>query len=164
MKQLAIETNRLLQPFYDLAVQEIAVTGSDLFAIEGSDVTLLFHVSQPRVFQAQMNGFLLKAEQSSPGVIRKSGTYRGVSYDYLTTPNRSVHVFSAYPAADLHVRSNSLTAFRRVIDTIVQSQHAGANSLGATDEYAYIRTLMPYGSEVEDGFIYLSDPFIRHMV
>src|SRR5262249_28838461 len=40
--QLVVETNRLLRPFYDLVVQEVAVTGSDLFVAEGSDVTLLF--------------------------------------------------------------------------------------------------------------------------
>src|ERR671935_2781354 len=29
---------------------------------------------------------------------------------------------------------------------------------------AYIRTLMPRGAKEEDGFIYLSDPFIRRLV
>src|SRR5205085_11312865 len=30
-KQLAVETNPLLKPFYDLVAEEVAVTGSDLF-------------------------------------------------------------------------------------------------------------------------------------
>ena len=89
MKQLAVETNKLLQPFYDLAVQEMAVAGSDLFAIEGSDVTLLFHLQQPKLFRAQMDGFLKNAEQSTPGVVREVGEYRKVPFVHLTTPRQS---------------------------------------------------------------------------
>ncbi|MBM4047644.1 MAG: hypothetical protein FJ279_21265 [Planctomycetes bacterium] len=36
--------------------------------------------------------------------------------------------------------------------------------LGDSLEFAYIRTLMPRGAAEEDGFIYLSDPFIRRLV
>src|SRR5205085_2666177 len=36
--------------------------------------------------------------------------------------------------------------------------------LGETAEFAYIRTLMPQGAREEDGFVYLSDPFIRKLV
>src|SRR5205085_9124938 len=36
--------------------------------------------------------------------------------------------------------------------------------LGDTDEFAYIRTLMPRGAKEEDGLVYLSDPFIRRLV
>src|SRR5262249_49803667 len=36
--------------------------------------------------------------------------------------------------------------------------------LGETDEFAYIRTLLPRGAREEDGLIYLSDPFIRRQV
>ena len=36
--------------------------------------------------------------------------------------------------------------------------------LADTDEFKYIRHLMPRGAAEEDGFIYLSDPFIRRIV
>ena len=36
--------------------------------------------------------------------------------------------------------------------------------LGETAEFKYIRTLMVRGDQREDGFIYLSDPFIRRVV
>src|SRR5439155_6530245 len=49
--QLVVETNHLLRPFYDVVVEEVAVTGSDLFAREGNDVTLLFRFKQPEVFK-----------------------------------------------------------------------------------------------------------------
>ncbi|MHB8861463.1 MAG: DUF1559 family PulG-like putative transporter [Pirellulaceae bacterium] len=164
LRQLALETHPLLQPFYDLAVQEMAVVGSDLFVTEGSDVTLLFRIQQSEIFKAQMDGFLTRTEQNIPGVVRQSGSHRNVPFVHLTTPDRTVHVYSAYPSDDLHVRSNSLVALRRILDLIIGTPGSNASSLGATDEFAYISTLFPYGADEEDGLIYLSDPFIRHMV
>jgi prepilin-type processing-associated H-X9-DG protein len=165
-KQLAVETNRLVRPFYDLVVEEVAVTGSDLFAREGSDVTLLFRFKQPEVFKARMDGFLANAAKSRPDAQRTSGKYLGIDYVHLATPDRAIHVFSAYPSPDLHVRSNSKVAFQRILEAI---QGRGVNGkpirrLGGTAEFAYIRTLLPRGAPEEDGFVYLSDPFIRRLV
>jgi hypothetical protein len=160
--QLAIETNPLLRPFYDMIVEEVAVTGSDLFVNEGSDVTLLFQIKQPGVFQTRMDGFLDNGERAHPGAKRETGTYMDVSYVALTTPDRQLNVISAYPAPNLHIRSNSLAAFRHVIETIKGKAAPGA--LADTKEFQFIRTLMPRGAKEEDGFVYLSDPFIRRQV
>jgi hypothetical protein len=165
-QQLAVETNRLLRPFYDSVVREIAVTGSDLYAREGSDVTLLFRFKQSELFHARMDSFLTKAEKSHADARRSTGEYQGVPYVEVSTPDRSVHVFSAYPEPDLHVRSNSRRALERVVDAIHAKDADGrpVTRLGDTAEFAYIRTLMPEGAPEEDGFIYLSDPFIRRLV
>jgi hypothetical protein len=165
-RQLAVETDGLLRPFYDLVVQEVALTGSDLFWREGSDVTLLFRFRQLDVFKLQMDSFLTKAEQSLPDVQRSEGEYLGVRYVHVSSPDRAVHVFSAYPAPDLHVRSNSRVALQRVIEAVRGSDATGQKvpRLGDTDEFAYIRTLLPRGAAEEDGLIYLSDPFIRRFV
>jgi hypothetical protein len=164
--QLAVETNRLLRPFYDLVVEEVAVTGSDLFLAEGSDVTLLFRFKQPEVFKARMDGFLANAEKSHPDAIRQQGEYLGVEYVHVHSPDRAVHVYSAYPSAGLHVRSNSRVGFQRVLEAIQGKSVDGAavHTLGDTKEFAYIRTLLRRGAREEDGLVYLSDPFIRRMV
>ncbi|MFO0875903.1 MAG: DUF1559 domain-containing protein [Gemmataceae bacterium] len=160
-KQLAIETTKLLQPFYDAIVRDVAVTGSDLYLREGSDVTLLFGVKQPEVFKLRMDSFLTQAEKANPGARRTEGEYKGIRYVHVATSDRAVHVYSAYPTPDLHVRSNSLVGLRRVLDAI---EGKGVRRLGDSDEFAYIRTLMPRGAKEEDGFVYLSDPFIRRLV
>jgi hypothetical protein len=165
-RQLAVETNPLVRPFYDLVVEEVAITGSDLFFNEGSDMTLLFRFKQPAVFKARMDGFLQAAEKADPKVKRSKGKSNGVEYVHLTNSDRTVHVYSAYPEANLHVRSNSLAALERVVAAI---QGKGADGrpvrrLGDTSEFAYIRTLMPRGAKEEDGFLYLSDAFIRRLV
>ena len=77
-----------------------------------------------------------------------------------------MHVFAANPAPGLHLRSNSLPAFQRVIEAIQGRTPRGqtVQRLGESAEFAYIRTLMPRGATEEDGFIYLSDPFIRRLM
>jgi hypothetical protein len=165
-EQLAVEISPSLRPFYDSAVQEVAVAGSDLLMTEGSDVTLLFHARQPAVLRAKMDEFLTRAEQSRPDAVRTSDNYMGVDVVHVTTPDRQIHVFSAYPAANLHVRSNSRVALERVLEAVRGETADGqaVQRLGKTAEFAYIRTLMPRGAGEEDGFIYLSDPFVRRLV
>jgi hypothetical protein len=164
-KQLAVETEPVLRPFYDLVVEDAALTGSDLFVREGSDVSLLFRFKQPAVFKTRMNGFLDKALKQ-PGVSRSEGSVLGVPYVHAATLDRSVNVYSAYPRPDLHVRSNSLAGMTRVLEAIAGKTADGkaVRRLGDTDEFAFIRTLMPEGAAEEDGFVYLSDPFIRRQV
>src|SRR5438477_4058730 len=86
--QLVVETNRLLRPLYDTVVEEVAVTGSDLFFSEGSDVTLLFRVKQPEVFKARMDGFLASAARARRDARRTEDEYLGVPYVHLATPER----------------------------------------------------------------------------
>jgi hypothetical protein len=64
------------------------------------------------------------------------------------------------------VRSNSLAGFQRILEAIAGKQADGkpVRRLADSDEFAYIRTLMPRGAAEEDGFVYLSDPFIRKQV
>lgn len=165
-RQLAIETSRLLRPLYDRIVEEIGVCGSDLYLREGSDVTLLFRLSQPLLFQARMNHFLVTALKANKGAVREAGTLLGVPFVHVRTPDRSVHVFSAYPRKGLHVRSNSKAALARVLSAITGKSEDGkpVKRLADTDEFRYIRHLLPCRAPEEDGFIYLSDPFIRRIV
>ena len=158
--QLAIHTSGLLRPFYDQVVSEVAVAGSDLFHREGSDATLLFAIKQPALFRQRMDSFLADAAKS-PNAKREQGTIAGVEFTHVSTPDRSICVYSAYPAPDLHVRSNSRPALERILQT---TQNQSAKSLGRSDEFLYIRTLMPRGAVEEDGLLYLSDPFIRNLV
>ncbi len=165
-EQIAVRSDPLMRPFYDLVVERVAVTGSDLYVREGSDVTLLFQVKQPAVFAARMNGFLNEAEEHHPNAKRTTGKFLNVDYVHLATPDRKLHVFSAYPRPDLHVRSNSRVGLERVLSSIAGNDRDGAKveRLGETSEFKYIRTLMKEDAAEEDAFIYLSDAFIRHMV
>lgn len=164
--QLAIRTTPLLRPFYDLVVDEIAVTGSDPFLREGSDITFLFRLKQPAVFRARMDSFLAEALQSRPDAKKLTGKYLDIEYVHVATPDRAVDVYAADPEPNLHVRGNSRVAFERVLEAVRGHAADGnpARVLGNSAEFAYVRTLMPEGAQEEDVFIYLSDPFIRRLV
>jgi hypothetical protein len=158
-QQLAIETTPILRPFYDQVVERVALTGSDLYLREGTDLTVLFALRQPPLFRARMQSFL-QAAQELPGARRETFELAGVAVEHVATPDRAVHVFAADPSPDLHVRSNSRPALARVLAAI-QGKEA---RLGDSDELRYVRTLMPAGAPEEDGFVYLSDPFVRRIV
>jgi hypothetical protein len=171
-QQLAVRADPLTRPFYDLVVEQVGITGSDLFVREGSDVTLIFRLKQPELFKARLDGFLKEAEEEHEGAKRTTGKFAGVDYVHVASPDRVVHAFSAYlddpgnPKVKLHIRSNSRVGLERVLATIKREKHAGESitPLGDTDEFKYIRTLMTEGAKEEDAFVYMSDPFIRHMV
>jgi hypothetical protein len=165
-KQLAVETSRWSRLVGDEVINELAVTGSDLFYGEGSDVTLLFRLKQPEVFKGALEGMLNRAEKARSDARRSEGTFQGVPFIHLATPDRDICVYTAYPRPDLHVRSNSKVAFQHILAAVQGKQADGkaVRTLGDSLEFAYIRTLMPRGAKEEDGFIYLSDPFIRRVV
>src|SRR5262249_18186643 len=96
----------------------------------------------------------------------EEGRYLDIGYKHLSTPDGALNVYSATPRPDLHVRSNSSTAFRRVLETVAGKTPDGQTPrrLGESKEFQYIRTLMQRGAAEEDGFFYLSDPFIRRLV
>jgi hypothetical protein len=165
-RQLALEAAPALISIYDDGLSAIAVTGSDLFWREGSDVTVILRLRQPSAFKVKADEFLINAEKSWPGAARTQGRYRDVDFIHLRTPDRSLSVFSAYPLPNLLIRSNSELAFQRVVDAIRGATPNGqpVHRLGESFEYAYIRTLFPVDAAEEDGFAYLSDPFIRRLV
>jgi hypothetical protein len=165
-KQLTIETDPLARPFYDLVVEEVALTGSDLFHREGSDLTMIFRLKQPQVFEARMASFVSNARQARADAKFSDGTYRGVAFKHLETPDRDISVYAAAPAPNLHVRSNSKVAFERILDAIQGATADGKSvpRLGDSLEFQYIRTLLPRKAAEEDGLVYLSDPFIRRLM
>jgi len=163
-EQLAVRSDPLSKPFYDSVVEQVAITGSDLYLREGSDVTLIFRVKQPGVFKVRMDSFLSEAVEKNPGASQNKGKFQGVEYTHVTTPDRRVHVFSAYPQPNLHVRGNSKVGLERVLAAMQPGSAEVGERLGDTDEFKYIRTLMPEGDKLEDALIYFSDPFIRRLV
>src|SRR5262249_35431927 len=102
-KQLLVSTGGFGRLVGDTLIKEVAITRSDLLVSEGSDVTLLFRAKKPDALMALMNGAIDTAAKSRPDAKRSEGDYLGVKYVHLTTPQRDIHVFSAYPEPDLHI-------------------------------------------------------------
>ncbi len=140
----------------------IGVTGSDLYLGDGSDITLLVQGEK----LVTLRQWLDAASAKQAGVSRTEGKYLDISYVHTASADRAVHFYAADPKPDLHIRSNSLPAFQKVLATIAGKNDKGevAKNLGDSTEFAYIRTIMPRGADDEDGLIYLSDPCIRRLL
>ena len=88
-------------------------------------MTLLFRAKSPDALKARMDGFLNNAAKAHPDAKRTTGKYGAVEYVHLETPDRALCVYSAYPAADLHVRSNSQVALERVLAAVAGKDAGG---------------------------------------
>ncbi|MCR9297069.1 MAG: hypothetical protein NXI32_30585, partial [bacterium] len=96
-RQLALEVSAELQPVYEAAVAEIAITSSDLYFAHGNDVTLLMRLNEDTVIRAQLDAMLDRAARSIASAVTGSGEYLGVPYRYVVNSDRRVCVYSAYP-------------------------------------------------------------------
>lgn len=142
-------------------LQGIALTGSDLYLADGSDVTLLVQGEKLVGMRQWLEGLSKKQ-----GTKKLTGKYLDVNFTLTTAADRSVHVYAADPRPDLHIRSTSLPAFQKVLSAIAGKNEKGdaVKRLGETTEFAYIRTILPRAASEEDGLVYLSDPFIRRLL
>src|SRR5205823_2056221 len=116
-RQLCLKSTWLGRRFGPLLVRSIAVTGSDPYIREGSDVTVLFHVNNRDGFLAGVEPFLQEARaQFKERLQHGKEKYRGIDVERFVTPLREVSVHRA-AFADFVVYSNSPVGLRRVIDT-----------------------------------------------
>jgi hypothetical protein len=66
LDQLAIDLSVLTRLFGDLVIGELALTGSDPFLHDGSDVALILQVKSRPVFQVQMDRYRKEAKSAGP--------------------------------------------------------------------------------------------------
>ncbi|MCL1834234.1 MAG: DUF3352 domain-containing protein, partial [Leptospirales bacterium] len=140
-------------------VSEIIITGSDPFVIEGSDVTLIIDPANKPIFNQTIEKMRrdiknrYSAKEQKITVSEHQGTH-------IYTDNRKVwSIFITLPNGLILV-SNSIKAMERVIDTYTGKRPPLADA----SDYKYMRSIYPTGAENEDGFIYLSDKFIRYLL
>lgn len=142
----------LLQTDFD----EVAITGSDLYLAEGSDVTVLFLGGAESIASLQ-NG--INDEAQRLGLECESFKHDQLECVRVQNADATVRMFATNLNPNLHIRSNSLAAMKRIATA---AKHD--TNLGATAEFAYIRTLIPWDKTSEDVFVYFSDPFVHRLI
>ena len=159
MTQLALIDSEGFASFYSSGVSEIVITGSDPYVTQGSDVTLIMKVNNSSVFNQAIEK-MRKDIKNKYSANEKKITISDCQGTHLYTDNRKVwSVFVTLPNG-LVLVSNSIKAAERIIDTSADKLPALADA----SDYKYIRSIYPAGAENEDGFIYLSDKFIRYLL
>lgn len=159
LKQLALREFSESQSFYVRNVEDIVITGSDPFIMEGSDVTLLIRPVKGSIFNSSLfqlrNSFRVRFSAEE-----KETVISNIKGNHLYTKDRSIWSFFFSLPDGTIVISNSDKAVEAVIDTLSGKRR----SLADSGDYRYMRSIYPADKNTEDGFIYLSDRFIRYMV
>jgi len=159
LTQLALLVTPEARKFYDAVIDELVITGSDPFLREGSDFTLIYKLKNPRIFRMSI-GLYREYFESSHGAKVVEAVIGDRQASGLVTPDRTVHSWMLELADGVVAISNSRTALARV----TAAWKGDAPSLHAAADFRYMRSIYTADPEVEDGFLYLSDAFIRRMV
>ena len=159
-QQLCIKSTWLGKALGPLVIRSLAITGNDPYLREGSDVTVLFHVVNRALFLAGVDPFLQEARKEFGAALRETKyEHEGVTVEHLVTPLREVSLHRA-SIGDIVIYSNSPAGMKRVLETYQGKMKSLADSL----DFQYMRTVMRRDDKLEDGFVFLSDPFIRQLV
>jgi hypothetical protein len=158
--QLCLKSAGLAKTLGPLVVNGVAITGNDPFLREGTDVAVLFAVKNRTLFLAGVEPCLAEAKKRHGGDLKvEKGTYKDVAVERFTTPLREVSLHRA-TIGDVVIYANSSVGLERIIDAHRGDRPALINSL----DFQYMRTVFRRDDESEDGFVFLSDAFIRHLV
>jgi hypothetical protein len=159
-KQLCLRSSQLAKAFGPAVVRSMAITGSDGYLREGTDLTVIFHVKNQKLFLAAVEPFLQAARTEFGNQLKESkSTHGDVDIESYVTPLREVSLHRAC-LCQFVVYSNSPVALQRVLDA-----HEGRlKSLAESLDFQYMRTVFRLEDEREEGFAFLSDAFIRQLV
>jgi hypothetical protein len=159
-RQICLKSTWMGKTLGPAVIRGLAVTGSDGYLREGSDVTVIFQVTNRPLFLAAVEPFIDEARKEFAGQLREAKEpYHEITIESYATPLREVSLHRAM-FGDYVVYSNSPVGVRRVIDTHQGRHKALADSL----DFQYMRTVFRLDEPEEDGFAFLSDPFIRQLV
>ena len=137
-EQLILRREAMQEMAKDGAVGEIAITGGDLFMLEGTDVSVIFRLEKPAVFDKAFAGWVADLKEQHPDLARREFNYRGHQIVAHYTTHRMVSSFSVRHEG-YQVVSNSHRAIRRILDAAT----ADAPSLHEQLDYRYVTTLLP---------------------
>lgn len=159
MNQLCVDMSALTRLFGDFVIGEVAITGGDPFLKEGTDVALIIEVKSRGIFDRMTNGYIKNILRDNRDAKSSESEYEGISIRSIVTPDRRISSHSVY-LGQYKVNSNSMDLLKLIIDTFSKRRKSMADNL----DLQYMRTIFPGTAEAEDGFIYLSDSFIRKLL
>jgi hypothetical protein len=158
-EQLCLPRDELDQLFADGVVTEVAITGTDPFFLEGTDLSVIFRVADADIFTKETNAWVEASKRHFPGIVSQSFNYRGHQVSAHYTNDRVVSTF-AVRHGEYAIYSNSHRAVRRIIDVAAGS----ADGLHDALDYRYITTILPPTASKESGYFFASEAFIKQLI
>ncbi len=154
--QLCLQRKSISRLFSEGAIDEIAITGSNVFFVEGTDVTILLRLKKPEAFEKEASRWLAEVKKKRPDLVERRFNYQGHRLAARYTDDRMVSSF-VVQYKNYAVFSNSHVAIRKMVDTI----NGTVARLSDADDYRYISSLLPPSRERQSGYFYASEEFIK---
>jgi hypothetical protein len=154
--QLGLKRTGLAKLLGHTVVGQVAITGSDPYLREGSDVTLIFSIRQQGVFEAEMAKHLDDHKAGVPGIAATVRDYNGLTITESRDPTGTVRQQRAQ-VGDLALVSNSPRAIERVLDAIQRR----TPRLSDEPDLKYMLARDP---GTHPAFAFLSDKFIGAVI
>jgi len=157
LTELGIERTELARVLGPSAIESVALVGSDPYVHAGTDVTVLFKVKVPALFEASLARALSTHAAAHGGVTQATSEHQGVSIRSARSPDGRVRQERAQ-VAGLELVSNSPRAIRRVIDAAL------GKSPRLSDEPDLAFLLARDQGTPDESFGFLSDRFVLSAV
>jgi hypothetical protein len=155
--EVALERTELARVLGPSVVESVALVGSDPYVHDGTDVTFVFKVAAPALFEASLAKALAGHAAANGGVTKSELTHEGVTIRVARSPNGRVRQHRA-SAGGFELVSNSPNAIRRVISTALGK----APRLADEKDFQYL--LARDAGKPDETLAFLSDRFVLTVV
>ena len=159
IRQMLLDTDPVSRELFRQLIGEMAIIGSDPFFLSGADVTLVIRTGQGDLLEAYMEQKVQKAMKLRPDLTPEKLKCLDVELRVVRTPDRAVSCVFGHADGFWFV-GNSLSAVKRAVSAL----RGQISSLDEALDFRYMRTIYPADAAEEDGFIYLSEAFLRNVI
>jgi hypothetical protein len=157
--QLCLQVDEAARPFYETVIGETVLTTNEIDLVWGGDVTLIFEVREPIVFDATLAAFAATAMAGNPDAEMSQHSHGGYTFHGITTPDRRISRLWLR-RGNIAVVSNSAPALERVLEASVDVRPSVRNDPAFLD----FRKRLPRDEARREAYVFLSDPFIRRVI
>ncbi len=158
-QQLVINHTQLQSLFENGVATELAITGADASVLEGTDLSVIFKVTDEQAFMKEALGWIEDARKTNADLVVRQFNYRGHKIRARYTNDRNVSSFFVQDEKYM-IYSNSHRAIRKIVDSVTDSEP----NLNDALDYRYMTTILPPSDENNTGFFYAPEAFIKRMV
>lgn len=155
-RELGLGRSGLAKALGHTAVSRLAITGSDPYLRDGSDVSFVFEVASQVVFDTELSKHLGKWQAEIPGVVRTEVIHNGHVIAIHGDPAGLIRQHRAQ-IGSLAVVSNSEASCKRVLDAI------DGRTARLSDE-ADLRYMLARDPGEHDAFAFIGDRFVAEVV
>lgn len=160
LARLCLESGALTRLFGERAIGDVSLVGTDPLLEEGSALAVILRVKERALFAASRAARIEAARRARPDLAEREITIRGRKVAAVTTGDRTIHAFTADIDEEFTVVADSPALLERIL----AARDGEAKCLAEVPDFRYLRTIFRAREGEEEGFLYLSDAFIRTMV